>query len=193
MNLAQIENYIALAKVTMFLSANENWRNKALNGGEYAGDKQIPFLLYVFAQAATWAKDYYAETPELDNVANYMFALCSRYATEASKLNATVAFTPVNAAVETPEGKSKYGKVQFVIGRANEFMSEGDSQLIIADEDGIVKDSAFVRVDGSGIPEDIDDMFSYTATYSAKQLVITFNATAELNQVYKVSYEKSFS
>lgn len=190
LSLATIQNYMAYAATTEYLAVLENGRNKALNGGEYEGDKDIPFLLHELYEVVDWASQFYEGKPELDKVVYYMYALCSKYMTRVQAIKPIAPVNPI--VIPTPTDKPKYPefpKIQYVIGIPNTFMGEGDAIVSVQDK-GIIENSLVVTVDGVRLPYDVDSVMSFQAIYSLLGVKIYFNQVAQIGQVYIIEYEK---
>lgn len=178
-----ITTYLNIARICQYLSSNGNSQKLLLQGGGNRPDQSA--LLYVTRNIIQWQYDLDPSDADLPQMANYMYSLCNPYVAEAQRIinagttgNIVNPSTGTNVTIATPS-------YQFKVGEVGALMTAGETTLTIT-LSGIVNPSAEITLDGVEVPYGRSDVFSYTATYSATNIIIVFNNPVVNTQLFLI-------
>lgn len=188
-----ISQIISIGRISQFLAAIDGYKNKYLHGVNSDGG-DLPRLLYMVRRSVEYMYNQNPAHPSMRATANYLYALCGRYALQAQYLqgNAGGVLQPTLAlaTIYTPV------RIQFAIPDSYPSINEATpvsadtTDLRIADE-GIQPASLEVLLDSKPLNIGIAAEVSYTFTYLSNILTITFNQGLATDQVLTIRYVKA--
>lgn len=173
--------YINYGKISQFLAADQIAKNRLFKGGDKAPN--LSWLIELVRKAIEWKNGLDSTDESINDTSLYLYDLCGRYIREAKIiLNAGGAGEIINPStgnqvtIATPS-------YQFKVGEVGALMTAGETTLTIT-LSGIVNPSAEITLDGTEVAYGRSDVFSYTATYSATDIVIVFNNPVENGMLF---------
>lgn len=175
--------YINYGKISQFLAANRITQNRLFKGEDKAPN--LSWLIELVRKSIEWKNGIDSTDESLNDTSLYLYDLCGRYIRDAKIiLNGGSTGTLINpttgnqVTIATPS-------YQFKIGEVGALMTAGETTLTIT-LSGIVNGSAEITLDGVEVPYGRSDVFSYTATYSATNIIIVFNNPVVNTQLFLI-------
>ena len=164
--------YINYGKISQFLAANQISKNMLFKGGDKAPN--LSWLIELVRKAIEWKSSIDSTSESLNETSLYLYDLCGRYIREAKIiLNSGNTGEIINPStgnqvtIATPNP-------QFRVGNPGALMTAGETSLTL-NYAGVVNPSLEITLDGGEVPYGDADVFSFTATYNANNVVIVFS------------------
>lgn len=179
-----IPNLLIYGKISQYLAAKDVSRNWYYKGGDLTStlSRQIQDA----RKLVEFAYDANNSDETLEDTGRYLYSLCGKYISQARRIvNAGGEGNIVNPS--TGQNVAILGLlVQFVVGDSSSpTMSNGDTQLVL-NYSGIDANTLSIDVDGTEIPVNRSDRFSYTAVVGGASATITFNSPVTTDQLIMV-------
>lgn len=178
-----VQTYINISKVCQYLAADGSARNVLFKGNNARPNQSR--LIYMVRKAVEWLFNLNPDDELLSQQANYLYSLCNPYVAEANRIinagttgNIVDPNTGQDVTIQTPNP-------QFRVGDPGALMTAGETELTLG-YSGVVNPSLEITLDGVEIPYGDPNVFSFTATYNANDVVIVFNAPVQDGQLFNI-------
>ena len=190
--LNDIQNQIKYADISAYLATADINKSRAFSGGEYKGDKRIPFLLNVLSETLNYSQKFYLATGGIESVMNYTISICGSYLNKAkTTINNALGLLLYNTATNQPITLATINS-QYIVGQSGSPAYGSTTQTIV--DTNIIAGSVSVISDGIDLPISVSDRLSFAVAYSPSQIVITYNqplnTDTTLQQVLKIRYDR---
>lgn len=170
--------YINYGKISQFLAADRISKNVLFKGGDKATN--LSWLIELVRKSIEWKNGIDSTDESINNTSLYLYDLCGRYIREAKViLNSGNTGEIINPStgnqvtIATPNP-------QFRIGQPGALMNAGDTQITFSHA-GVINPSLEITLDGVEVPYGDVNVFSFTATYNANNVVVVFSQPVQNN------------
>lgn len=168
-----IADWIEYGKISQYLAANDVARNWYYKGGDLVQNLSIQIQNATRLVEFKYNSDNDDET--LEDTGRYLYALCGKYIRQAQRI---ITSGDEGQLINPSTGQAVTILpllVQFVVGEVGALMTVGQTQLVL-NYTGILDNSISIDVDGSELPINRSDRFSFTAVVVSGSATVTFNA-----------------
>lgn len=177
-----ILNYLELGKISGSLAANDQNNFLKNQGGTIYPD--LSRLLYIVRTSVEWANDIDDEDVTLIDTGLYLKALVGKYSTEAQRIMGGAGGIFIN-----PPSGSQIGivgvDVSYTVPHA---MIANGATVVVLTYDNPVLNTLVITLDQVEMPPNNVNVASYSATYSATSITVTFTIPAVTGQLYRVMF-----
>lgn len=172
------QTYLNYGKISQYLAANRISKNMLFQGGDKAPN--LSWLIELVRKAVEWKNGIDSTDESINDTSLYLYDLCGRYIREAKViLNSGNTGEIINPStgnqvtIATPNP-------QFRIGQPGSLMNAGDTEITFSYA-GVINPSLEITLDGVEVPYGDVNVFSFTATYNANNVVVVFSQPVQNN------------
>ncbi len=189
-----VATLIQVGEISGGLSSIDNLKQRSFKNGSI--DNRLPLLIYLVTQSVKYSYEVAPLSDTTTSVANYLWALCRRYANTAlAKLGQGSGGIIIDPGGGQPINL-RWVTMSFTVGDAGAPVLAGQQQFTISLTNILSDSASFGISNGSPLPRTgtvTPDQRTYLPTYYQPSMVITTNFEFADGEQYTLSFGRSTS